>query len=110
MLPVLFYVWLIYWVDHYEKEPWWLLAAAFVWGAVPAALLAVVSNFLFSAPFYLLLDTNAADLFSSSLVAPMVEEIAKGLILLVILFLWRHELDSPLDGIIYGAMVGMGFA
>jgi protease PrsW len=109
-LPVLFYVWLIYWVDHYEKEPWWLLAAAFVWGAVPAALLAIISNFLFSAPFYLLFDTNAADLFSGSLVAPVVEEIAKGLILLAILFFWRHELDSPLDGIIYGAMVGMGFA
>jgi len=28
----------------------------------------------------------------------------------MILFFWRHEIDSLLDGIIYGAMVGMGFA
>jgi hypothetical protein len=65
---------------------------------------------VFSAPFYLLLDAAAAERFSAGLVAPLVEETAKGIVLFFILFFWRHELDSPLDGIIYGAMVGMGFA
>ncbi|MEM7800593.1 MAG: PrsW family intramembrane metalloprotease, partial [Chloroflexota bacterium] len=37
-------------------------------------------------------------------------ESAKGFALLLILFFWRHQIDSVLDGIIYGAMVGMGFA
>lgn len=109
-LPVLAYVGLIYWADRYEKEPLWLLAAAFLWGAIPAALLALLFNALFSAPFYLLLDSRPAELVSGAIVAPVVEEMAKALILFAILFLWRHELNSPLDGMIYGAMVGMGFA
>ena len=109
-LPVLAYVGLIYWADRYEKEPLWLLAAAFLWGAIPAALLALLFNALFSAPFYLLLDSRPAELVSGAIIAPVVEEMAKALILFAILFLWRHELNSPLDGMIYGAMVGMGFA
>ena len=109
-VPVALYVGLIYWVDRYEKEPWWLLSAAFLWGAIPAAILALIFNTLLSMPFYLLLDSGPADLVSGGFIAPLIEETAKALILFLILFLWRHELDSPLDGLIYGAMVGMGFA
>ena len=109
-VPVVFYVWLIYWVDRYEKEPWWLLAAAFLWGAIPAALLALVLNTAFSLPLYMLFNPGPAELLSSSLFAPIIEEMAKGLILLLIFVLWRDELDSPLDGLIYGAVVGMGFS
>jgi RsiW-degrading membrane proteinase PrsW (M82 family) len=108
--PVLLYAGLIYWVDRYEKEPWWLLSAAFLWGAIPAALLAIIFNYLFSIPFYALLDEGAADIASAGVLAPVVEEIVKAVVLVIILIFRRHELDSPLDGIIYGAMVGMGFA
>jgi len=39
-----------------------------------------------------------------------VEELAKGFILLL-LFMWNHdEFDGVLDGIIYAAMAGLGFA
>lgn len=110
VIPVILYVGLIYWVDRYEKEPWWLLSAAFLWGAIPGALLAVFFNSLLSLPFYAFFSESAADLASGGLVAPVVEEIAKALVLFLILVVQRHELDSPLDGIIYGAMVGMGFA
>lgn len=109
-VPVLLYAGLIYWVDRYEKEPLWLLSAAFLWGAIPAALLALLFNALLSAPFYLLLERGPAELVSGAVIAPVVEESVKALVLFGILFLWRHELNSPLDGIIYGAMVGMGFA
>ena len=110
VLPVLIYIGLIYWVDHYEKEPVWLLSAAFVWGAVPAALLALFFNTLFSLPFYALFSESSAELATGGAIAPVVEEVVKGLALFLILVVQRHELDSPLDGIIYGAMVGMGFA
>lgn len=108
--PVLFYVALIYWVDRYEKEPWWLLSAAFLWGAIPAALLALGLNTLLSLPLHALFSEGTANLASGGVVAPLVEESAKALVLFLILFIRRDELDSPLDGIIYGAMVGMGFA
>ncbi len=109
-IPTLLYVSLIYWIDRYEKEPWWLLTAAFLWGAIPSILVAFIFNSILSVPFYYLAGDVAGEALSASLIAPPVEETFKGLALLIIFFRWRHEIDSPLDGIIYGAMVGMGFA
>ncbi len=110
VIPVILYVGLIYWVDRYEKEPWWLLSAAFLWGAIPAALLAILFNLLFSLPVYFIFDERAAEMAAAGIFAPFIEEIVKALVLFAILIFRRHEIDSPLDGIIYGAMVGMGFA
>lgn len=111
IIPAAVYAALIYFVDRYEKEPLWLLVATFVWGAVPAVVTALIFNALFGLPFYLVLgEGTVSDAAVATFVAPLVEESAKGLALVIILFLWRTQIDSLLDGIIYGAMVGMGFA
>ena len=109
-IPTLLYILIIYWVDRYEKEPIWLLISAFLWGAIPSIVVAFIFNSVLSIPFYLLAGDGAGDALAASLIAPPVEESMKGIALLGILFFWRHEIDSILDGIIYGAMVGMGFA
>ncbi len=110
LIPTLFYTGLIYWVDQYEKEPLWLLVAAFLWGAIPSILIAYVFNTVFAIPVYAVAGQETGNLLAAIFIAPPVEETIKGLALLGILFRWRHEIDSPLDGIIYGATVGMGFA
>ena len=110
IVPTLFYVAVIYWFDRYEKEPWWLLAAAFLWGAIPSIIVAFLFNTIFSIPFYVLAGAGAREALAASLIAPPVEETIKGVVLVGIFVWWRDEIDSPLDGIIYGAMVGMGFA
>lgn len=109
-IPTLFYVTVIYWVDRYEKEPLWLLAAAFLWGAIPSIIVAFIFNTILSLPFYLVAGESTGDALAASLIAPPVEESLKGLALVAILLFWRHEIDSLLDGIVYGAIVGMGFA
>ncbi|VAW31596.1 hypothetical protein MNBD_CHLOROFLEXI01-2744 [hydrothermal vent metagenome] len=109
-LPTMLYVAIIYWVDRYEKEPWWLLSAAFLWGALPAIFIAFIFNTLLSQPLLLLLGTELGEAAAPSLIGPPVEETVKGLALVAIFIFWRSEIDSPLDGIIYGAVVGMGFA
>lgn len=110
-VPTAFFIMLIYWADRYEKEPIWLLTAVFLWGAVPSIILAYIFNTLFSLPIYLLAGEGAvADTLSAAFIAPVVEETAKAFALLVIFLLRREEIDSWLDGIIYGAMVGLGFA
>jgi RsiW-degrading membrane proteinase PrsW (M82 family) len=109
-IPTTIYAVVIYWIDRYEKEPIWLLAAAFLWGAIPSIIMAFIVNTISSLPFYFVLGPELGDVVGASFIAPPVEESIKGFALLGIFFLWRHELDSPLDGIIYGAMVGMGFA
>jgi hypothetical protein len=42
--------------------------------------------------------------------APLVEELAKGAALVIFYFWKRDEFDNVLDGIIYAAMTGLGFA
>jgi len=42
--------------------------------------------------------------------APLVEESAKGLALLILFFWKKDEFDDVIDGIVYAAMVGLGFA
>lgn len=110
VLPALIFVFIIYWVDRYEKEPIPLLMATFFWGAVPSIILGIILGILGTIPFYVLAGEGAGDVLGAVLVAPPVEETLKAMALLAIFFLWRNEIDSLLDGIIYGAMVGMGFA
>ncbi len=109
-IPVALYSILIYWFDYYEKEPLWLLMATFFWGAVPSVILAILASFVLSAPLQLIGGPLATDAFMAVMVAPPVEETVKAIALLAIFVLLRHEVDGLLDGIIYGAMVGMGFA
>ncbi|MCA9979958.1 MAG: PrsW family intramembrane metalloprotease [Anaerolineales bacterium] len=109
-IPAALYVAFIYFIDRYEREPLWLVGAVFVWGAVPSIILALIFNGVLGAPLYLLLGDELGDMATAVFVAPLVEETAKGFALLLLFWFKRHEIDSPLDGIIYGAMVGLGFA
>ena len=47
---------------------------------------------------------------SATFGAPFVEETLKGAVLVGLLWRRRQEFDGPTDGIIYAAMVGLGFA
>ena len=109
VVPTIVYVLIIWWCDRYEKEPLLLLAAAFLWGAVPAILLSLGAEVALDEPLSAYSDL-ARDLASASLVAPIVEELAKAIALYLIYRLFRDEFDGVLDGVIYGALVGFGFA
>lgn len=104
------YVWLVWWLDHHEKEPWWLLALVFLWGAFPAVVLSLVVEIALDIPISVLGQGLAYEVAGSGLVAPLVEEVAKGLAVFGVLLFVRREMDNVLDGIVYGAMAGLGFA
>lgn len=92
------------WLDRYEPEPRSLLVLGLLWGAFVSTTIAIV--------------LQAFDDFNSGgdltrqgvIVAPITEEAAKGLFILLLLWFRRHELDGILDGIVYAGMVGIGFA
>ena len=110
-IPTILYVAFIWWLDRYEKEPLWLLALALLWGAIPAAIASVLFEFALDIPIAILGgDSLVANLASVSVNAPLVEESAKGIALVGLVLLFRREFDDVLDGIIYGAMIGFGFA
>ena len=109
-IPVPVYVTLVLWLDRYEPEPSWMLATAFFWGALVAVFFAIVINSLGVLVVRSLSDDATARLFGMVFSAPVVEETSKALVL-VALFLWRRdEFDGVTDGIVYAAMVGLGFA
>jgi RsiW-degrading membrane proteinase PrsW (M82 family) len=110
-LPVPVYIMLLLWIDRYESEPLWMLATAFLWGALVAVFIAIILNTINGV--IIAAATNSAQIgqnFGAVVSAPIVEESAKALILLI-LFLWKKdEFDGIVDGIVYAGMVGLGFA
>jgi RsiW-degrading membrane proteinase PrsW (M82 family) len=111
LIPTAFYVASLWWIDRYEKEPIWLLAVAFAWGAIPAAILSVVFELLFDIPVSVLgSDTLLSNLLTASVGAPLIEESFKGIALVFMVLFFPFAFDSVLDGIVYGAMIGFGFA
>ena len=111
LIPTVSYVALLWWLDRYEKEPLWLLALAFLWGAFPAAIASVLVELAFDIPIAALGgESLVANLASASISAPLVEESTKGIALIALVLVFLHEFDDVLDGIVYGAMIGFGFA
>jgi RsiW-degrading membrane proteinase PrsW (M82 family) len=110
ILPVPVYVALALFVDRFEPEPRRLLAWAFFWGATGATLVALIVNTAGQVAVGGAFGSAVGELYGASLSAPIVEEAAKALVLFAI-YRWRRaEFDGVLDGIVYAAMVGLGFA
>ena len=82
-IPASLLLGLLYWIDRYEKEPAGLLVAAFLWGAIPSLLIAVIARLFFQLPPELL-GTNAVDLIWSGLAGPFIEEVLKGIVLIIV--------------------------
>ena len=110
-LPMLFFAWILYWLDRYEKEPKLLLGAVFLWGAIFAAGSAFIINTILGLGIFLFTGSEiATDFATGSLIAPFVEEILKGLAVLTVFLVIHREFDSILDGIIYASVTALGFA
>lgn len=110
ILPMTFYAFVLWWFDRYEKEPLGLLVAAFLWGAIPAIVFSIVAELVLDVPVSYFVEPVAANLIGATVVAPIAEEVFKGMALVLLLAFFPQEIDSPLDGIIYGGLVGFGFA
>lgn len=110
-LPVPIYVILLLWIDRYESEPLWILATTFFWGALVAVFIAIIFNTGIQTMAEIATKSaEVGETVGSVVSAPIVEESAKALIL-VVLFLWKKdEFDGIVDGIVYAGMVGLGFA
>ena len=108
-LPLLVVVPTYLWVDRYEAEPRRFLAFGFAWGALCAAVGALVLNTFFSLALQVA-GNQEADTLGAIVSAPVVEEGLKGLGILLIVLLRRKQFDGIIDGIVYAGMIGAGFA
>ena len=94
----------VFWLDRYEPEPGRYRLAALGWGGVAAVIVSFIAEqLLFSLP-------GATSFVDAAIFAPVVEETGKGLFLVAVVLFRRDQLHGLLDGVVYGALVGVGFA
>jgi RsiW-degrading membrane proteinase PrsW (M82 family) len=100
---------LIYHLDLYEREPVSVAIAAFLWGAFAATALALDAGG-WDEVLVRLTDPGFAARWGPALTAPIVEESLKGAGVVLLYLIVRDEVDDVMDGFVYGALCGLGFA
>lgn len=111
LIPLAAVLLAIRWIDRWEPEPRSGLIFAFLWGAGVAVLIALLTDFGVSQQIAAGGGaTNQTIFYQTVFQAPIVEEIAKGLGVLLIFIVGRRYFDGPVDGIVYAATVAGGFA
>ena len=115
LLPVPLLVALILYLDRLEPEPRALLAAIFGAGAGIAVITALLGRALHTAVFTtpeLAPHASIAALVPAgpAIGGAVVAETLNGLVLIALLASRRTEIDGVEDGVVYGSMVGLGFA
>lgn len=95
----------VYIIDRWEPEPKSMIAFAIAWGAIAAVGITLLVDLAITLAIGL-----RAEVLSTVIQAPIIEEVAKGLGIFVIFLIGRRAFDGPVDGIVYGALVGGGFA
>jgi len=104
--PGIFIMVTIYNLDEYDKEPLWLLAIAFIFGAINLHLDIDILNYLQS---LITAENDFIRIGEEALSVGFTEELLKFLVVILIIYP-NKNFDEPFDGIVYSVFVGMGFA
>jgi RsiW-degrading membrane proteinase PrsW (M82 family) len=96
-------------IDRNEKEPWRLVLVAAAWGAIVATSLVIWAESLWDTVAVATLVPGPGLDASSAFSAGVLEELAKGTAVLLLFLVMRNEFDDVVDGIVYGAAIGLGF-
>jgi RsiW-degrading membrane proteinase PrsW (M82 family) len=104
------YLWFIHYEDRYTTVPPKLAGAGFLWGAVAAiGAFALLGNDAVMSLYAKTFGASFAFDWGAALTAPIDEELAKGAGILLLLTLAPRLIRSPFDGLVVGALVGLGF-
>jgi len=108
IVPMSIYLVLIWKFDRYDREPFKLVLTNYLWGALGAIVLALLGSlFITTIASFFIKDSMQLNRFGAMVVAPIVEEITKGLFLLITIS--NKKFDNITDGIVYGGAIGLGF-
>jgi protease PrsW len=109
--PSMFLLTFFYLRDRWQREPMHRVAMAFALGlyAMAAARGLDFTVLGFVSAEWLGGGTEGARLFESLVLAGLIEETAKAVVLFAAIYHW-DDFDEPLDGVVYGVAVSLGFA
>ncbi len=96
-------------MDRNEKEPWKLVLVAAAWGAIVATSLVIWGESLWESIATRTLVPGPGLDASTAFSAGLLEELAKGTAVVLLYLVMRNDFDDVVDGIVYGAAVGLGF-
>ncbi len=106
-VPMLAFLFTVWFLDRHDREPLWLFLLTFAWGAIGGVVFAMIGSVAMSIPLSMALGPDLANQYSAVLIAPIVEEPTKAAVLFAVM-LSRH-FDNATDGFVYGAAAGLGF-
>ena len=96
-------------IDRNEKEPWRLVLVAAAWGAIVATSLVIWGESFWEAIAVRTLVPGPGLDATQAFSAGLLEELGKGSAVVLLFLVMRNEFDDVVDGIVYGAAVGLGF-
>jgi len=105
--PIIYAIWIRN-TEKYHREKWISISFCFLWGATVAVIAAIIIELILG---YFVISIGRSDLYiiiAAVIIAPFAEEFTKPLALR--LKIVKRELDELEDGIIYGAVAGLGFS
>jgi len=106
--PIIYTVWIRN-TEKYNREKWKTILICFLWGASIAIIAALIIEILLEISLGVSIqDYDTLSLLTVVLVAPVAEEFSKPLALR--LKSVKKEIDELEDGLIYGAVAGLGFS
>jgi RsiW-degrading membrane proteinase PrsW (M82 family) len=92
---------LVYRYDLYNREPWYLIALAGGLGIAAMRAVAGAEHWALG-----LVESNPAE----AAIAALLEEAARLAAVVALALAFPRDFDDPMDGIIYGSIVGLGMA
>lgn len=108
VLPVTLYLFWLRKADKYDKEPFWLYLKNIAWGSFGAVFFTLIGSAVASAFIAgFLSGEELLDLAETVLIAPVVEELMKGIFLFFMIA--KKDFDNLTDGLVYGGAIGLGF-
>ena len=109
VLPVPLVLAAFYWLDRVEPKPLRNLLFCFAWGSCAATLVAIFAN-TWATDLLISHQISGGQTLGASLVAPLVEESAKGSAILLLFFFRRRDFSGIVDGLVYAGFTATGFA
>ncbi|HEU5126867.1 MAG TPA: PrsW family intramembrane metalloprotease [Glycomyces sp.] len=103
------FLWILARLDLFESEPVTVRAAAMCWGGLAAVAFSMIANDAALVVLAEINDPGWARRWGPAIAGPLNEEWFKVLGVIMLVLIVREHFDRSIDGLIYGALVGLGF-